>query len=73
MSHEKENTMPPQCKHKFIFLRQETRNIGYARNPTWETKDVYFCEKCLTYKSVKVDAEYKESSEWSRIQNERRW
>lgn len=62
------------CKtHKFIFLRQETRNVGYVRNPTWITNDVYFCEKCLEYAYKKIDPEYKESSEWDRIQNERRW
>ena len=60
------------CKHKFIFLRQETRNKGYVRNPTWETSDVYFCEKCLQYQTVRINPEYKESSEWDRIQNEYR-
>ena len=42
------------CEHRFQFLREERKNIGYERNPTWQYADVYFCEKCLEYKTVKT-------------------
>ncbi len=43
------------CQHDFIFLRQETKNIGYDRNPTWIVEDVFFCSSCLEYKRVAVE------------------
>ena len=45
------------CEHKFTYLRQEERNIGYDRDPLWLIQDVYFCEKCLSYKRVDVRKE----------------
>lgn len=41
--------------HKFIYLRQERRNIGYDRDPIWLVEDVYYCELCLIYKRVAVE------------------
>lgn len=43
-----------ECEHKFVFIRQEKENIGYERNPTYLYQDVYFCERCLEYKKVKI-------------------
>lgn len=48
------------CGHNFIFLRQETRNEGYPRNPNWVVYDVFFCAKCLERQQRKVDARYAE-------------
>lgn len=65
-----------QCKHKYVFLRQETRNTtGNLRYPTYQTKDVYFCEKCLEYEYKVIDACYRESDQFTRIIDERdkRW
>ncbi len=42
-------------KHSFVFLRQEKRNIGYDRNPTWLVEDVYYCKECLEYCRVGVE------------------
>jgi hypothetical protein len=45
--------------HVFVFLRQETKE------PTWHnfvTEDVFFCQKCLTTKSVEVPK--KEARRW---------
>lgn len=39
-------------EHKFVFLREERKNIGYERNPTWQYSDIYFCEGCLEYRKV---------------------
>jgi hypothetical protein len=47
-----------ECKHAFVFLRQETRNEGYPRNPNWVVYDVFFCSKCLARQQIKVNAEY---------------
>lgn len=49
--------MPELCDHKFTYLRQEEKNIGYDRDPLWLIQDLYFCEKCLTYKRVDVRKE----------------
>ncbi len=43
------------CDHKFVYSRQERRNVGYDRNPTWLVEDVFFCEKCLNYRRVAVE------------------
>lgn len=43
------------CEHRFIFLRQDKRNIGYDRNPTYLIEDIYFCEKCLKYQRVGIE------------------
>lgn len=45
------------CDHKFTYLRQEEKNIGYDRDPLWLIQDVYFCEKCLKYQRVDVRKE----------------
>ena len=45
------------CEHKFIYLREEERNIGYDRDPLWLVQDVFFCEKCLKYQRVDVRKE----------------
>jgi len=43
------------------FLRQETRRIeGKGINSVWVTYDVFYCEKCLDYKSVSINTEYRE-------------
>lgn len=47
-------TRPP-CAHKFVFLRQDQKNIGYDRNPTYIVEDLFFCEKCLSYKRIAVE------------------
>lgn len=49
-------------QHKFTYLRQEKRNEGYERNPTWVYYDVFFCEACLEYRFEKVK-ETRDSSE----------
>jgi hypothetical protein len=43
------------CNHKFIFLRQDKKNIGFDRNPVWHIEDIFFCEKCLEYHRVLVE------------------
>lgn len=43
------------CDHKFVFLRQETRNESSGYRPDRLVEDVYFCERCLEYKRVEVD------------------
>ena len=45
------------CDHEFTFLRSEEQNIGYDRNPLYLVQDVFFCEKCLTYRRVDVRKE----------------
>lgn len=44
-------------EHKWTFLRQEEKNVGYDRNPIWHIADVYFCEGCLEYGRVHVRTE----------------
>ena len=41
-------------EHKFVYLRQEKKNIGFDRNPRYLHEDVFFCERCLRYERVKV-------------------
>ena len=43
------------CDHDFVFLRQERKNVGYDRNPTWIVEDLFHCRKCLAYKRVAVE------------------
>lgn len=45
------------CDHKFTFIRQEEKNIGYDRNPLWLIQDVFFCERCLEYQRIDVRKE----------------
>jgi hypothetical protein len=42
------------CDHKFVFQRQETipESPGYRR-----VEDVFYCERCLLYRRVKVRLE----------------
>lgn len=49
------------CEHKFVFIRQEEKNIGYDRNPTWLIEDLFFCEKCLLYKRVAISKRHPRS------------
>ncbi len=44
-----------KCCHKFMFIRQERKNVGYDRDPVWLVEDVFFCEQCLEYKRVAVE------------------
>lgn len=44
-----------ECKHEYVFLRQERRNIGYDRNPVWLVEDLYFCKHCIHYQRVSVE------------------
>jgi hypothetical protein len=44
-----------ECEHDFVWLRQERRNIGYDRNPTWLIEDVFHCRKCLEYRRLAVE------------------
>lgn len=44
-----------ECQHKFVFLRQEKKNVGYDRAPEWLVEDVFYCEHCLEYKRVAVE------------------
>lgn len=46
-----------RCEHKFVFLREENKNIGYDHTPKMLYEDVFFCEKCLAYKRVKTRLE----------------
>lgn len=39
----------------FTLLRQERRNVGFDRNPTWLIEDLFCCSKCLQYKRVAVE------------------
>lgn len=41
-----------------MFLRQETRNEGYPRNPNWVAYDVFFCSHCLERQQKRVDLNY---------------
>ena len=50
------------CDHKFIFLRKsETYEVGYRK---WAHDDVYYCEKCLEYKTIQVSHEEKPQYRW---------
>lgn len=52
----------PLCEHKYVFLRAEqTYELGYRR---WCHDDVYFCEKCLTYRKVQVEHEERRTYTW---------
>lgn len=42
------------CEHTYVFLRQEERNVGYDRNPTYYVYDIYYCQRCCTYKRIHV-------------------
>lgn len=42
------------CDHRYIFVRQEDVSDGSHFRPTYKVIDVFYCEKCLTYKSVQV-------------------
>ncbi len=45
-----------QCEHQFKFLRKdEVYESGYR--PGRDVFDIYFCEKCLTYRKVFVQHE----------------
>jgi hypothetical protein len=44
-----------ECEHQYEFLRQERKNMGFDRNPTWLVEDLFFCRKCLTYSRVAVE------------------
>jgi len=46
------------CEHSYVFLRQETRNEGYQRNPNWVPYDVFFCSRCLAREQRRVDPNY---------------
>jgi C4-type Zn-finger protein len=40
------------CEHKFVYLRQRTEEKSWHN---WVTIDVYYCEKCLTYKEIEIE------------------
>lgn len=45
--------MPEEsCEHKFVYLRQESIGVSWHN---WKKFDVYYCEKCLTYKKIELD------------------
>lgn len=44
-----------QCQHKFVYHRQESKNIGFDRNPVYVVEDVFFCEHCLTFRRVAIE------------------
>ena len=44
-----------ECQHDFQFLRQEEKNVGFDRNPTYLLEDVFFCRKCLKYARKSVE------------------
>lgn len=47
------------CEHKYIFLRQEEVPMAWNGDRVMARKieDVYFCEKCLEYKRVRIREE----------------
>lgn len=48
--------MPKTCTHKFVHIRQEeTETEDYGPSGKGYTiNDIFFCEKCLTYKKIAV-------------------
>ncbi len=43
------------CNHKFVFLRQETREVMSSMEGNLYIKeDIYSCEKCLEYRKIEV-------------------
>ncbi len=42
-----------ECRHKFVFVRQESEKRG-GWHPESDFYDVFHCEKCLLYRRVKV-------------------
>ena len=53
-------TATATCTHLFQFMRQESRNDGYAHLLSWTTHDVFFCTRCLERREVRVRADYAE-------------
>jgi hypothetical protein len=52
----------PKCEHKWAFLRKsETYEIGYRK---WFHDDIFYCEKCCEYKSVRIEHEERRSHAW---------
>lgn len=50
-----------ECDHKFVHLETwkqaaERASIGYSAAKPWKRKDVFFCERCLLYKTVIQEA-----------------
>jgi hypothetical protein len=45
-------SQPPECDHKFVYLREETRPTRTfdGRVLARTVLDLYFCERCLTYR-----------------------
>ena len=39
---QKRNVMCPFCKGEVILVLEKVEN----KNPTWSSKNVYFCDKC---------------------------
>lgn len=44
------------CEHEYVFLRKEIVNEDGFR-PGRDVFDIFFCEKCLTYRKVFVQHE----------------
>lgn len=49
-------TSPEKCEHKFVFLRQEKEDKGHYRVIYY--LDVFYCEKCLEYKTKTKEHRY---------------
>lgn len=45
---------PEKCEHTWKFLRQTAEREHGARYGDMLTQDVFFCDKCLEYRSVTV-------------------
>lgn len=46
-----------ECEHKYVFLREESRNIGSDHAPRMLYADIFFCERCLAYARIETRIE----------------
>lgn len=53
--------------HRYVFLRQEERNVGPDRVPEWLIQDIFYCEGCLTYASRDVRKEVPDRQSFGRL------
>jgi hypothetical protein len=63
--------MDTNCKHKYVFLRNDSFKRDNGRYAMIYTSiDYYFCEKCLMQREVKTEqsfGDYEEKPDWAKL------
>jgi hypothetical protein len=58
-------TKPSLCNHRFVHLETIKRDdIAYNGNIYYKRTDIFYCEKCLEYKTKVLEEVSRETPDW---------